>query len=68
MKKLLRPAQVSELLGVTVQTLRAWDRCGKLHTVRTIGGHRRIPASEVCRLRALSQQCHNTNLRIRQNI
>jgi len=32
------------------QTLRIWDKAGKIKTVRSTGGHRRIPLSEVDRL------------------
>jgi len=47
---LLSPASVARMLGVTTQTLRAWHREGKLQVVTTIGGHRRVHASEVARL------------------
>jgi len=36
---------------VTTQTIRDWDRKGKIRTVRSIGGHRLVPNSEVERLR-----------------
>jgi molybdopterin-binding protein len=38
------------MLGVRVETLRRWEREGKLTTVRTAGGQRLIHASEVARL------------------
>ncbi len=37
-------------IGVSVDTLRRWDRSGKLETVRDQGNRRRVPASEVERL------------------
>jgi len=37
-------------LGVHPNTLRKWDREGKISVVRTVGGRRRIPESEVERL------------------
>ena len=37
-------------LGVSVDTLRRWDRSGKLRTVRDERNRRRVPASEVERL------------------
>jgi len=37
-------------LGVHPNTLRKWDRQGKISVVRTIGGRRRIPESKVERL------------------
>lgn len=42
------------MLGVRVETLRRWEREGRLKTARTAGGQRRVPASEVARL--LSEQ------------
>jgi molybdopterin-binding protein len=37
-------------LGVSVDTLRRWDRAGKLRTTRDERNRRRVPASEVRRL------------------
>ena len=48
---LLRPKQAAILLGVTVKTLRQWDRDGKLVADRTAGGHRRIKVEEVERIK-----------------
>jgi molybdopterin-binding protein len=39
-------------LGVSVDTLRRWDRAGKLRTVRDARNRRRVPVSEVRRLSA----------------
>jgi excisionase family DNA binding protein len=38
-------------IGVSVDTLRRWDRDGKLETSRDAGNRRRVPATEVERLR-----------------
>jgi len=38
---LLNIKQASEYLNVTQETLRVWDRNGKLPSIKTIGGHRR---------------------------
>jgi molybdopterin-binding protein len=40
----------AKALGVSVDTLRRWDRAGKLETFRDERGRRRVPASEVERL------------------
>lgn len=40
------------MLGVRVETLRRWERDGKLEIARTSGGHRIVPAGEVARLLA----------------
>ena len=50
MTELLSLSKVSKLLGVTTRSLRLWDQTGKIKTVRTAGGHRRIPMDEVLRL------------------
>ena len=39
-------------LGVSVDTLRRWDRAGKIRTVRDERNRRLVPATEVERLRA----------------
>ena len=51
MGNLLRLSKVSELLGVTEKTIRVWDAEGKIKTLRTPGNQRRVPESEVARLR-----------------
>jgi molybdopterin-binding protein len=45
-----RIGEAAEILGVRVETLRRWEREGKLGTERTSGGQRRVPAPEVARL------------------
>lgn len=47
-----RIGDAAKAIGVRVETLRRWERDGKLATLRTEGGQRRIPASEVARLLA----------------
>lgn len=47
-----RIGEAAQMLGVRVETLRRWERDGKLHTTRTSGGQRRVPTTEVARLLA----------------
>ena len=47
-----RIGEAAEILGVRVETLRRWEREGKLKTARTSGGQRLVPAAEVARLLA----------------
>lgn len=47
MDKLLTIKQVSETLNVSQETLRIWDRDGKLPSVRSQGGHRRWRESDI---------------------
>ena len=47
-----RIGEAAEALGVRVETLRRWEREGKLRSTRTGGGQRLVPAAEVARLLA----------------
>jgi molybdopterin-binding protein len=44
--------EAAKALGVSADTLRRWDRAGKLHTARDERGRRRVPRAEVERLSA----------------
>ncbi|HEY7450919.1 MAG TPA: MerR family DNA-binding transcriptional regulator [Candidatus Limnocylindria bacterium] len=48
----VRIGEAAEMLGVSVDTLRRWERERQLRTVRTAGGQRSIPLAEVTRLLA----------------
>jgi molybdopterin-binding protein len=48
----LRIGDAAEALGVGVETLRRWERDGRIKMQRTKGGQRLVPASEIKRLRA----------------
>ena len=50
MEKLYRIKEASEILGVHPKTLQRWAREGKIRVVKTVGGIRRIPESEIRRL------------------
>ena len=43
-------SKAAKILGVSTQTLRNWDKEGKLQTARSAGNHRRIAATEIKRL------------------
>lgn len=43
--------EAAKQLGVSVDTLRRWDRAGKLATIRDANDRRRVPVAEVERLR-----------------
>ena len=47
-----RIGEAADLLGVRVETLRRWEREGKLKATRTSGGQRMVAATEVARLLA----------------
>jgi excisionase family DNA binding protein len=43
----LRSGQVAKLLGVSREAVARYARKGKLPSVRTLGGHRRYPETEI---------------------
>ena len=48
--------EASEILGVNIRTLQRWDEEGKIHCVRTVGGKRRVPESEIKRILGLHEE------------
>jgi molybdopterin-binding protein len=59
MAKDLSLGEAARALGVSVDTLRRWDRDGKVRTTRDQNNRRRVPAKEVERLRTAPQR-HRT--------
>lgn len=47
MEQLLTIKQVSEILGVSKETLRIWDRNDVLPSIKTTGGHRRWKKTDI---------------------
>ena len=45
--KLLTPGEVAALFRVDPKTVTRWAKTGKLSSIRTLGGHRRFPQTEV---------------------
>jgi putative resolvase len=56
MEKLYTLKEAKKLLGVTTKTIQRWDKEGKIRVVRTIGGRRRIPESEIKRILGLKEE------------
>ncbi|MFQ6067247.1 MAG: IS607 family transposase [bacterium] len=50
MERHYTPKQACEILGISLRTLQEMDRRGKIQCIRTAGGRRRIPESEIQRL------------------
>ena len=48
-------SEAAKTLGVSIDTLRRWDRQGRIHTERDPGNRRLVPASEIDRLRGTSE-------------
>ena len=49
-ERLYNMREAKLLLGVSTKTVQRWDRLGKIRVIRTVGGRRRIPESEVMRI------------------
>ena len=47
---LLPPREAAKVLGVSYPTLKQWIYRGKIRTVKTPGGHHRVPENEIDRL------------------
>lgn len=50
MQKLLSPREAANVLGISYPTLKQWIYQGKIKSVKTPGGHHRVPESEIDRL------------------
>jgi len=48
--------EAKKLLGVTTRTIQRWDKEGRIRVVRTIGGRRRVPESEIKRILGLREE------------
>src|ERR1041385_1559401 len=53
--ELLKPQEAARLMSVSYPTLKQWIYNGKVHSVRTPGGHHRIPRSEIERFSTTTQ-------------
>jgi molybdopterin-binding protein len=49
-QKLLAPREAANILGISYPTLKQWIYRGKIKSVKTPGGHHRVPESEIDRL------------------
>jgi excisionase family DNA binding protein len=61
--KLRTPREAAVALGISYATLKRWVRDGKIRTIKTAGGHHRLPESEVDRYlyRAVEEGSHGGN-------
>lgn len=46
-EELLTPQELSQMLRVDPKTCTRWAKAGRVHTVRTMGGHRRFYLREI---------------------
>ncbi len=52
----MNPQEEAVSLGISVKTLRRWDKAGKLHVARTAVNHRHIGMPEIQRLQRQGEQ------------
>ena len=57
-KQFFSASEAAKLLGISLDTLRRWDRAGRIETVRDSGNRRIVAASEVNRLRGQDDGAH----------
>ena len=50
-KQLYTASEAARALGISLDTLRRWDRQGLIETTRDTGNRRQVPADEIDRLR-----------------
>jgi len=50
LQRLLAPREAANILGISYPTLKQWIYHGKLKSVKTPGGHHRVPESEIDRM------------------
>lgn len=54
----MTPKEVAEFFKVSTDAVIVWADAGKLHPIRTVGGHRRFPRAEVEQLFEDTQREH----------
>jgi molybdopterin-binding protein len=57
-KQTLTAAEAARALGISLDTLRRWDRSGKIRVERDTANRRIVPASEVERLKGIDGSQH----------
>ncbi len=59
-KQHLTAAEAARALGISLDTLRRWDRAGKISVERDAANRRVVPASEIARLRGGEASEHSS--------
>src|SRR6187397_266261 len=57
-KQFYSASEAAKLLGISLDTLRRWDRAGRIQTARDSGNRRIVAASEIDKLRGDSDGGH----------
>lgn len=63
-RQYLTASEAARRLGISVETLRRWDRKGRIHTERDAANRRLVPISEVERL-SRAEESHDLSARNR---
>ena len=50
-KQFYSASEAAKMLGISLDTLRRWDRAGRIETVRDMGNRRIVASTEIQRLR-----------------
>ena len=58
----ITPTQAAASLGVSYATIKQWIYRKKIRSVRTAGGHHRIPRTEISRLRGADPAAYRSEL------
>jgi molybdopterin-binding protein len=62
-ENLLSPREAAQVLGVSYPTLKQWIYKGKIRTIKTAGGHHRIPEDQVDKFLYRSEQTGDVSQR-----
>ena len=57
-KQLYTASEAAAALGISLDTLRRWDKAGRVRVERDAGNRRVVPASEIDRLRGDGEGAH----------
>jgi molybdopterin-binding protein len=64
-RELYTASEAARALGISLDTLRRWDRSGRIATERDAANRRMVPVSEVTRLRATPAETLSARNRFR---
>ena len=64
-RKLVPASEAARSLGISLDTLRRWDRQGRIRTQRDAANRRLVPLSEIERLKAPAEEHHELSARNR---
>jgi len=59
-KELYTASEAAAALGISLDTLRRWDKAGRIKVERDAGNHRVVSAAEIDRVRGDAQGAHIT--------